>query len=169
MGELDTAFFFLAGFIVLIGVLFLQWLHKLGFKLAKVETSEIPLEASEIPGFSKRFLIQIAAMLVGYGLMYLASILFVEAAEAVPLALISTINTFTLIINNFLSNITGNILIATLFYALIISILYWVELMIAAKLLVSHLTIKTHLVAVIPPVVAVFLVLALPNIYYYFI
>jgi len=52
MGELDTAFFFLAGFIVLIGVLFLQWLHKLGFKLAKVETSEIPLEASEIPGFS---------------------------------------------------------------------------------------------------------------------
>ena len=108
-------------------------------------------------------------MLVGYGLMYLASILFVEAAEAVPLALISTINTFTLIINNFLSNITGNILIATLFYALIISILYWVELMIAAKLLVSHLTIKTHLVAVIPPVVAVFLVLALPNIYYYFI
>ena len=48
-------------------------------------------------------------------------------------------------------------------------ILYWVELMIAAKLLVSHLTIKTHLVAVIPPVVTVFLVLALPNILNYFI
>ena len=155
MGELDTAIFFSVGFLALIGVLFVQWLHKLGFKLAKVETSEIP-------GFSKRFLIQIAGMLVGYGLLE-------GVSDADVLALVSTINTFTLIINNFLSNITGNILIATLFYALIISILYWVELMIAAKLLVSHLTIKTHLVAVIPPVVAVFLVLALPNIYYYFI
>ena len=143
MGELDTAFFFLAGFIVLIGVLFLQWLHKLGFKLAKVETSEIP-------GFSKRFLIQIAGMLVGYGLLE-------GVSDADVLALVSTINTF-------MSNSIGNTFIAMLIMALIMSILYWVELMIAGKLLVSHLTVKTHLVAAIPPVVAVLIASALPNI-----
>ena len=148
MGELDTAFFFLAGFIVLIGVLFLQWLHKLGFKLAKVETSEIPLEASEIPGFSKRFLIQIAGMLVGYGLLE-------GVSDADVLALVSTINTF-------MSNSIGNTFIAMLIMALIMSILYWVELMIAGKLLVSHLTVKTHLVAAIPPVVVVLIFSALP-------
>ena len=37
----------------LIGALILQWFHKLGFKLAKVEKSEIPR-------FIKRFIIQIA-------------------------------------------------------------------------------------------------------------
>ena len=143
MGELDTAFLFSVGIIALIGVLFLQWFHKLGFKLAKVETSEIP-------GFSKRFLIQIAGMLVGYGLLE-------GVSDADVLALVSTINTF-------MSNSIGNTFIAMLIMALIMSILYWVELMIAGKLLVSHLTVKTHLVAAIPPVVAVLIASALPNI-----
>ena len=71
----------------LIGALILQWLHKWGFKIAKVETSQIP-------GFSKRFLIQFAAMLVGYGVIHLVGILFdVGVSDADALALVSNITT----------------------------------------------------------------------------
>ena len=148
MGELETAYLFSVGIIALIGVLILQWIHKLGFKLAKVETSEIP-------GFSKRFLIQIAGMLVGYGLLYLVGKLFDGASDADVLALATTITTF-------MSNSIGNMYIVMLIIALITPILYWVELMIAGKLLVSHLTVKTHLVAAIPLVVVVLIFSALP-------
>jgi len=143
------------GVVALIGALILQWFHKLGFKLAKVETSQIP-------GFSKRFLIQIAAYLVGYGVLYLGGELFSVAASDKDLAadaMVLIANFTTAITNNI-----GNIYIAMLIMTLIMTILYWVELLIAGKLLVSHLTVKTHLVAAIPPVVVVLLLSALPSI-----
>ena len=63
IGDLETVLIITGCIFTLIGALVLQWFHKLGFKLAKVEKSEIP-------GFRKRFLIQVASILVGYGLLY---------------------------------------------------------------------------------------------------
>ena len=137
--------------VVAIGALILQWFHKLGFKLAKVETPKIP-------GFSKRFLIQIVAMLVGYGVLFLVGKLYEGGVSDVDaFALISNISTF-------MSSSIGNIYIAMLITSLLMSILFWVELLIAGKLLVSYLTLKTHLVAAIPPVVVLLIVSALPSI-----
>jgi hypothetical protein len=151
MDEFMTGALIVIGFFVLIGALILQWLHKWGFKFAKVETSQIP-------GFSKRFLIQIAAILVGYGVIYLVGKLFeVGVSNADSLALVSNITTA-------ISSSIGNIYIAMLIMALIMSILFWVELLISGKLLVSYLTVKTHLVAAIPPVIVVLIVSALPSI-----
>ena len=153
MGELETAYLFSVGIIALIGVLFLQWFHKLGFKLAKVEKSEMP-------GFRKRFLIQIATILVGYGLLYWVGKYFEGEGGATNLDALAVVSTITAT----MSSSIINMYIGMLIMALIMSILYWVELMIAGKLLVSHLTVKTHLVAAIPPVVAVLIASALPNI-----
>ena len=132
----------LASIIVLIGALILQWFHKLGFKLlAKVEKSEMP-------GFSKRFIIQIAAVGVGYGLMSLLGKLF-EGEGLDALAVISTITST-------MSSSIGNMYIGMLIMAFIMSILYWIDLLIAGKLLASHLTIKIHSVAAIIPVLVIF-------------
>ena len=141
----------LASIIVLIGALILQWFHKLGFKLAKVEKSEIP-------GFSKRFIIQIATILIGYGLLYLVGKLFEGEGGATNLDALAVVSTYTAT----MSNSIGNMYIGMLIMTLIVSILYWVELLIAGKLLASYLTVKTHFVAAILPVLVVFTLGVLP-------
>ena len=142
----------LASIIVLIGALILQWFHKLGFKLlAKVEKSEMP-------GFSKRFIIQIAAVGVGYGLMSLLGKLFEGEGSATNLDALAVISTIT----STMSSSIGNMYIGMLIMAFIMSILYWIDLLIAGKLLASHLTIKIHSVAAIIPVLVIFTLYVLP-------
>ena len=135
----------------LIGALILQWFHKLGFKLAKVEKSEMP-------GFSKRFIIQIATTLVGYGLLYLVGKLFEGEGGATNLDALAVVATITAT----MSSSIGNMYIGMLIMTLIVSILYWVELLIAGKLLASYLTVKTHFVAAILPVLVIFTLGVLP-------
>ena len=55
-----------------------------------------------------------------------------------------------------------NIYIGMLIMALIMSILFWVELFISGKLLASYLTVKTHFVAAIPPVLVIFTLFVSP-------
>ena len=135
----------------LIGALILQWFHKLGFKLAKVEKSEIP-------GFIKRFIIQIATVGVGYGLMSLLGKLFEGEGGATNLDALAVISTIT----STMSSSIGNMYIGMLIMAFIVSILYWIDLLIAGKLLVSQLTIKIHSVAAIIPVLVIFTLYVLP-------
>ena len=135
----------------LIGALILQWFHKLGFKLAKVEKSEIP-------GFIKRFIIQIATVGVGYGLMSLLGNLFEGEGGATNLDALAVISTIT----STMSSSIGNMYIGMLIMAFIVSILYWIDLLIAGKLLASQLTIKIHSVAAIIPVLVIFTLYVLP-------
>ena len=151
MDEMNMDILILAGILILIGALFLQWFHKLGFKLAKVEKSEIP-------GFSKRFIIQIATILIGYGLLYLVGKLFEGEGGATNLDALAVVSTITAT----MSSSIGNMYIGMLIMTLIVSILYWVELLIAGKLLASYLTVKTHFVAAILPVLVVFTLGVLP-------
>ena len=151
MDEMNMDILILGGILILIGALILQWFHKLGFKLAKVEKSEMP-------GFSKRFIIQIATTLVGYGLLYLVGKLFEGEGGATNLDALAIVSTITAT----MSSSIINMYIGMLIMALIMSILYWVELLIAGKLLASYLTVKTHFVAAILPVLVVFTLGVLP-------
>ena len=151
MDEMNMDILILGGILILIGALFLQWFHKLGFKLAKVEKSEIP-------GFSKRFIIQIATILIGYGLLYLVGKLFEGEGGATNLDALAVVATITAT----MSSSIGKMYIGMLIITLIVSILYWVELLIAGKLLASYLTVKTHFVAAILPVLVIFTLYTLP-------
>jgi predicted PurR-regulated permease PerM len=71
------------------------------------------------------------------------------------LAVISTITSK-------MSSSIGNMYIGMLIMAFIVSILYWIDLLIAGKLLASHLTIKIHSVAAIIPVLVIFTLYVLP-------
>jgi len=151
IGELETVLLITGGIFILIGALVLQWFHKLGFKLAKVEKSEMP-------GFRKRFLIQIGTILVGYGLLYWVGKFFEGEGGATNLDALAVVSTITATMLSSISNMYIGMLIMTL----IVSILYWVELLIAGKLLASYLTVKTHFVAAIPPVLVIFTLFVLP-------
>ena len=151
IGELETVLIITGCIFTLIGALVLQWFHKLGFKLAKVEKSEIP-------GFRKRFLIQVASILVGYGLLYWVEKYFEGEGGATNLDALALVSTITAT----MSSSIINMYIGMLIMALIMSILYWVELLIAGKLLASYLTVKTHFVAAILPVLVVFTLGVLP-------
>ena len=96
----------------LIGALILQWFHKLGFKLAKVEKSEIP-------GFSKRFIIQIATVGVSYGSMSLLGKLFEGEGSATNFDALAVFSTMT----STMSSIIGNMYFVMLIMAFIASIL----------------------------------------------
>ena len=151
MDEMNMDILILGGILILIGALILQWFHKLGFKLAKVEKSEIP-------GFRKRFLIQVASILVGYGLLYWVEKYFEGEGGATNLDALAVVATITAT----MSSSIGNMYIGMLIMTLIVSILYWVELLIAGKLLASYLTVKTHFVAAIPPVLVIFTLFVSP-------
>ena len=151
MDEMNMDILILGGILILIGALILQLFHKLGFKLAKVEKSEMP-------GFSKRFIIQIATILIGYGLLYLVGKLFEGEGGATNLDALAVVATITAT----MSSSIGNMYIGMLIMTLIVSILYWVELLIAGKLLASYLTVKTHFVAAILPVLIIFTLYTLP-------
>ena len=151
MDEMNMDILILGGILILIGALILQWFHKLGFKLAKVEKSEMP-------GFSKRFIIQIATVGISYGLMSLLGNLLEGEGGATNLDALAVVATITAT----MSSSIGNMYIGMLIMTLIVSILYWVELLIAGKLLASYLTVKTHFVAAILPVLVIFTLYTLP-------
>ena len=140
----------LGSLLSLIGALILQWFHKLGFKLAKVEPFGMP-------SFSKRFIIQIASILVGYGFLYLAGKILEDLSDITnldALAVVSIINA------NMLASI-GNMYIGMFIMLLIVSIFSWFTLLITGKLLASYITLKEHSIAAIIPVLLIFILYAL--------
>ena len=153
MNEMNMDLVILGSLLSLIGALILQWFHKLGFKLAKVEPFGMP-------SFSKRFIIQIASILVGYGLLYLAGKILEGPGGPTnldALAVVSIINA------NMLVSI-GNMYIGMFIMTLIISIFSWFTLLITGKLLASYITLKEHSIAAIIPVLLIFILYALPPI-----
>ena len=122
----------------------------MGFKLAKVEKSEIP-------GFIKRFIIQIATVGVGYGLMSLLGKLFEGEGGATNLDALAVISTIT----STMSSSIGNMYIGMFIMLLIVSIFSWFTLLITGKLLASYITLKEHSIAAIIPVLLIFILYAL--------
>ena len=153
MNEMNMDLVILGSFLGLFGALILQWFHKLGFKLAKIEPFGMP-------SFSKRFIIQIASILVGYGLLYLVGKILEGPGGPTnldALAVVSIINV------NILVSI-GNMYIGMFIMTLIVSIFSWLTLLITGKLLASYITLKEHSIAAIIPVLLIFILYALPPI-----
>ena len=164
MSEAEITGLSVIGGVAFIGALVLAWIHKIGYRISGVLKEEFP-------GFIRRFLAQILAVvfcgviLCGTGkLIALGS---EELSKDINFLLQITValNSLT---ENIVSNPDNSIFVFSLIAAitgLISSIIYWASLTVAGKVVYSTIGIKQQIVAAGIPSLIVFILYLAPTVF----
>lgn len=139
---------FVYGFLIfvgLLGLLVLQWLHKIGFKVSKVQQNEMP-------SFFMRITIQILGILLGLLIMLIISKLTVNSIVTGDFSnpTWGVLNAYSNLILKMMSSTSslGGVLFMN---GIIVSIQYWILLSISSLMLARNISFNKHLIAALIP------------------